>query len=187
MVLLYLIKEFIIIGCLSIGGGMALIPFLQDISSNTGLITEQQIIEMIGISEITPGPLSVNMATYIGYIVSGISGGIVTTMAFILPQIIIAFFIYKVYNKFKENSKVLIVLKGIRPVSLALTAGGALSIFQTSFLKLDSYTGISSILQIFNWKCIFLLAILTITMRKVKIPTIFYFIACAVIGVVFKL
>lgn len=187
MVLLYLMKEFFIIGCFSFGGGMAMIPFLQEISSNTGLITETQIIDMITISEITPGPLGVNMATYIGYIISGILGGIITTMALILPQIVFTFLIYKLYSRLKENNTFLIFLKGMRPVALALTLGGSLSIFRATFLKLDNYTGINSILQMFNWQCIFLFTVLTIIMRKIKIPTILYFVACAVIGIVFKL
>lgn len=188
MVILYLIKEFIIIGGLGIGGGMVAIPFIQNIASTTGWITEAQIVEMIAITEITPGPLVVNMATYTGYIVAGILGGILTTMAVILPQIIIIYFIYKVLNKFKENKNVLIILKGIRPVSLALTAGGALTILQSAFFKAtDNYTSLSGILQIFNWKCILLGIALIALMRKVKIHPIFYFIICGIIGVVFKL
>ncbi len=187
MIILYLMKEFIIMGCLAIGGGMVIIPFIQNIATDTGWITEAQIVEMIAISEITPGPLAVNMATYIGYIVAGIHGGILTTMALILPQIIIIFFIYKIFNKFKENKNVLIILKGIRPVSLALTVGGVFSILQSTFLKLDNYTGIHSILQIFNWKCIFLGTVLTIFMRKFKWHPIFYFLICGIIGIFLKL
>ncbi len=187
MIILYLVKEFIIIGCLAIGGGMVAVPFIQNIASSTGWITEKQIVEMIAISEITPGPLLVNMATYIGYIVAGVIGGILTTMALILPQIIIIFFIYKVFNKFKDNTNVLIVFRGIRPVSLALTVGGVLTILQSTFFKLNNYTGINSILQIFNWKCILLGIALIIVMRKVKIHPIFYFIICGIVGIVFKL
>lgn len=187
MVILYLVKEFIIIGCLAIGGGMVAIPFIQNIASNTGWITEKQIIEMIAISEITPGPILVNMATYIGYIVAGVIGGILTTMALILPQIIIVFFIYKIFNKFKENKNVSIAFKGIRPVSLALTAGGVLAVLQSTFLKLSNYIDIRSILQIFNWKCILLGIAIIIVMRKVKIHPIFYFIIGGIIGTIFKL
>lgn len=187
MVILYLVKEFIIIGCLAIGGGMVGVPFIQNIASNTGWITETQIIDMIAISEITPGPLLVNMATYVGYIVAGVAGGFFVTMALILPQIIIVFFIYKIFNKFKDNKNVSLILKGIRPVSLALTAGSVLSILKTTFFKLNKYTNISSILQIFNWKCILLGIALITVMRKVKVHPIFYFIISGIIGVFLKL
>ena len=187
MVILYLVEEFIIIGCLAIGGGMVAVPFIQKIASDTGWITEKQIIEMIAISEITPGPLLVNMATYIGYIVAGLIGGILTTIALILPQIIIIFFIYKVFNKFKDNKNVLIFFKGIRPVSLALTAGGVLAILQSTFFNLSNYIEISSIWKIFNWKCILLGIAVILVMRKVKIHPIFYFIICGIIGIIFKL
>lgn len=187
MILLYLIKEFIIIGCLAIGGGMTMIPFIQEMANNTGLVTETQIIEMIAISEITPGPLGVNMATYIGYITTGVLGAFLITIAFILPQMIIVIFIYKIFNKFKQNENLLILLKGIRPVSLALTAGGVLTILKSSFLKLDNYAGIRTILQIFNWKCILLGVVLIIIMRKVKLHPIFYFIICGLLGIIFKL
>ena len=185
MIYLYLIKEFIIIGCLAFGGGMVVVPFVQNIAQTTGMITEAQIIEMIAISEITPGPLAVNMATYVGYIMNGILGGIVTTMALILPQVFIICGIYKIFSKFKDNKNVTYILKGIKPVSLALTAGAGLSIFKTSFIVENE--NITNILNFFNWKCIILGIIILIAMKKIKIHPIFYFIICAAIGVIFAL
>lgn len=184
MIYLYLIKEFIIIGCLAFGGGMVVVPFIQNIAQTTGMITETQIVEMIAISEITPGPLAVNMATYVGYIMQGIPGGIITTMALILPQFFIVFGIYKIFSKFKDNKNVIFILKGIKPVSLALTAGAALSILKTSFLV--STEKINNIFSIFNWKCIILGIVVLVSMRKIKLHPIFYFIICAGIGVIFS-
>lgn len=185
--LLYLIKEFIIIGCLALGGGLVVVPFIQNIASITGWITDSQIIEMITISEIIPGPLPVNMATYIGYIVTGIPGGILVTLALISPQIIITFLIYKAFAKFKDDKNVIIILKGIRPVSLALAASGALVILESIFLQLDNYSGIDSVFDIFNWKCILLGIILIIAMRKLKLHPAVYFIICALIGILLNL
>ncbi len=188
MVLLHLIKEFIHIGCLSFGGGLVVIPFIQKMASTTGWITESQIIEMIAISEITPGPIAVNMATYVGYIVKGVYGAVLSTLALILPQMLIVFFIYKIFHRFKENGNVLITLRGIRPVALALTTGGALVIFKSAFLKLENDTAINvDLINILNWKAISLGVVLIIAMRKIKWHPIIYFLISGAIAIVFGL
>ncbi|MBR3696972.1 MAG: chromate transporter [Clostridia bacterium] len=184
MIYLYLIKEFVLIGCFSFGGGLVMIPFIRNIAEVTGIITEEQLIEMVAISEITPGPLAVNMATYVGYIINGTITGIITTIALIVPQIIIIHFIFLIFKKFKDNKDVKAVLKGIKPVSLALTLGVAISIFKTTFLvKVENK---NNFLNIFNWKSILLGIIMFSIMRKIEIHPIFYFVISAVIGIVFS-
>lgn len=187
MMILYLIKEFIIVGLLAFGGGMVVLPFIQNIATTTNLITDNQIIEMIAISEITPGPLAVNMATYVGYIIKGIPGSIITTFALILPQVFIVFGIYKILTKFKDNKTFNSFLKRIRPVSLALTAGAALSIFESTFLNTNITFNFNNLLTFLNWKCLILGAILIVLMRKIKLHPFFYFIACAFIGIIFAM
>ena len=141
---------------------------------------------MIAISEITPGPLAVNMATYVGFIIKGIPGGIFTTFALILPQVFIIFFIYKIFAKFKDNENVSYVLEGIRPVSLALTLGASVSIFKSTFINKAQNMHMDNFINIFNWKCILLGIIVFFAMKKVKLHPIFYFAICATIGIIFS-
>lgn len=161
------------------------LSFIQNIANTTHLISESQIIDMIAISEITPGPLLVNMATYIGYIIKGIPGSILTTFALILPQTIIVFYIFKIFAKFKDNKNLEIVLKGIRPVSLALSAGATFTIFRKVFINTDiEIHRFLDYFNILNYKYVILGIIVLIAMMKYKkIPTIVFFIVCGVIGI----
>lgn len=187
MTLLYLIKEFVIISCFAIGGGMVAIPFIQNIADTTGLITEENIVEMIAISEITPGPLIVNMATYIGYIVEGPLGGILTTLALIIPQILIVYLVFRMLNKFKDSKNMMLILKSLRPITLALTVGAGMFIFKPAFLKLEEFSNTNNIVNIFNLPSILCAIVLTIMIRKIKIHPIFFLIFGAFLGVIFHL
>ena len=89
MIYLRLFFEFCKVGLFSVGGGLATIPFLTDMGIRTGWFTPGQLADMIAISESTPGPLGVNMATYAGYTTAGIPGGIVSTLGLVFPSVII--------------------------------------------------------------------------------------------------
>ncbi|MEG1863284.1 MAG: chromate transporter, partial [Oscillospiraceae bacterium] len=89
MIYITLFYEFFKIGLFTFGGGLATIPFLQDLSQKTGWFTLSQLTDFIAISESTPGPVAVNMATYTGYEVAGILGGFVATLGLIFPAFIL--------------------------------------------------------------------------------------------------
>ncbi|MBQ1999797.1 MAG: chromate transporter, partial [Spirochaetales bacterium] len=101
LLLLYL--EFFKVGLFSIGGGLATIPFLQELSIKYGWFDQKLFTDMIAISESTPGPIGVNMATYVGYHTAGIPGGIISTLGLISPSIIIILLIACLLTQFKEN------------------------------------------------------------------------------------
>ena len=169
MIYLFLIKEFVIISILSVGGGLVALPFIQNIANTTNLINQAQIIEMVTISEITPGPILVNMATYVGYIIKGVPGAIITTIALVLPQIFNIFVIYEILNKFKESKNVEIFLKGLRPISLALFLGATISIFYKLFIDSSiKIKGFLDLINALNFKYIVLGIIVFIIMRKNK-------------------
>ena len=89
MIYLRLFYEFFKAGLFAVGGGMATLPFLYDISDSTGWFTHSQLADMIAVSESTPGPIGVNMATYVGYTTGGIPGAVIATLGIITPSIII--------------------------------------------------------------------------------------------------
>ncbi len=102
MIYIQLFYEFFKTGLFAIGGGMATLPFLYDMADKTGWFTAEQLSDMIAISESTPGPIGVNMATYVGYTTGGVIGGIIATIGLITPSIIIIIIIAFFLKSFRE-------------------------------------------------------------------------------------
>ena len=103
MIYLRLFYEFFKAGLFAVGGGMATLPFLYDISDSTGWFTHSQLADMIAVSESTPGPIGVNMATYVGYTTGGIPGAVIATLGLITPSIIIILIIAKALQAFRQS------------------------------------------------------------------------------------
>ena len=122
MLKLYLLLyyEFFKIGIFAIGGGYATLPFLYFIQSQYNWFSLEELTNMIAVSNVTPGPIGINMATYTGYTTAGISGSIITTTAIITAPFIIAITIMKLINKFKSCKEVNYIFNGLRPASCAL-------------------------------------------------------------------
>ena len=106
MMLLRLFWEFFKIGLFAVGGGMATIPFLYDLSDRTGWFTYTQLADMIAISESTPGPIGVNMATYVGFTVAGIPGAVIATIGEVTPSIIVILIVAAMLTKFRNSNYV---------------------------------------------------------------------------------
>ena len=129
MILLRLFYEFFKTGLFSVGGGMATIPFLQHMGETTGWFTNQDLTTMIAVSESTPGPLGVNMATYVGYQTAGVPGALVATLGVITPGAILILIIAGFLQKFRSNRSVeaLIAAAGLSVAYSVFTASDALS------------------------------------------------------------
>lgn len=120
MIYLILAYEFFKIGLFSIGGGMATLPFLMDLANKYDWFTVSELTNMVAISESTPGPVGINMATYAGYNAAGVLGAIVATLALTAPAWIIIILIAKFLENFSENANVKAAFYGIRPAVAAL-------------------------------------------------------------------
>ena len=120
MIYLILAYEFFKIGLFSIGGGMATLPFLMDLTNKYDWFTVSELTNMVAISESTPGPVGINMATYAGYNAAGVPGAIVSTLALTAPALIIIVLIAKFLENFSENKNVKAAFYGIRPAVAAL-------------------------------------------------------------------
>ena len=186
MMLLRLFWEFFKIGLFAVGGGMATIPFLYDLSDRTGWFTHTQLADMIAISESTPGPIGVNMATYVGYEMSGIPGSIFTTLGFVAPSIIIIIIVSLFLQKFRENRYVESAFYGLRPASSGLIASAALSVAIVALLA-DGWS-FGTLWQSIRWPAVALavfLAIATNLKRTKKWHPIVFLGFSAVVGIVF--
>ena len=187
MIWIQLFWEFFKTGLFAVGGGLATLPFLYDISASTGWFTTQDIADLIAVSESTPGPLGINMATYVGFKTTGLFGGVVTTLGLILPSILIIILISKILDKFKESSLVQKIFYGLRPASTALIAAAGLGVAKIALLKLDVFDKTGSWADLFNWKCILLAVLIYIGLKKFKKHPILYIAIAAAAGIVFQL
>ena len=118
MIYLRLFWEFFKTGLFAIGGGMATLPFLHDIGEATGWFTQAQLMNMLAVSESTPGPIGINMATYVGIKVEGFWGGVVATLSLVAPSLIIIILIARVINKYRDSIYVESIMTYLKPMSL---------------------------------------------------------------------
>jgi len=183
MIYLRLFYEFFIVGLFMFGGGLSAIPFLQHMSQKTEWFTIHQLMDLIAISEATPGPISVNMATFAGYLVAGVPGGIVATLALITPSLIIASIVVRLLSRFRESIYVDSTFYGLRPASLGLVAAAGLTVLQLSLLDRQLWEQTGRILDLVNIRALALAVLLFILMNKLKIHPLFFFAGSAVIGI----
>ena len=142
MMYLRLFFEFFKTGLFAIGGGMATIPFLYEMSDKTGWFTYGDLANMIAVSESTPGPIGVNMATYVGFItgnadggaLTGILGAVLATLGLITPSIIVILIIAAVLKQFRDSKLVKDAFYGLRPASTGLIAAAALTVLLTTLI-----------------------------------------------------
>ncbi|MGM9608449.1 MAG: chromate transporter [Oscillospiraceae bacterium] len=186
MLYLRLFFEFCKVGLFSVGGGLATIPFLTDLGERTGWFTPGQLADMIAISESTPGPMGVNMATYVGFATGGLPGGVIATLGLVFPSIIIILIIAKFLQKFRRSKVVDGVFYGLRAASVALITAALLQVARIALLHED----VSFSLSLFNWPAILLAVaiflLLKFTPLKKLHPIVFIAIS-AVFGVLFQL
>ncbi len=134
MVLVQLFLEFCRVGLFSVGGGLATIPFLTDLGERTGWFGAGDLANMIAISESTPGPMGVNMATYVGFHTAGVVGGIVATVGLIFPSVVIILIIAGFLEKFRQSKAVDAVFYGLRAASVALITAALLQVAKIALL-----------------------------------------------------
>lgn len=181
---LLLALEFFKTGLFAIGGGLATLPFLREISLKYGWYTLSELSNMIAIGNATPGPIGVNMATYAGYSIGGIPGGILATLAMVLPSFIIILIVSTVLEKFRNSIYVEGAFKGLRPAVVAMITVALLQLGQEVFVIPDAQT----ILQSISIKHILLFALMfTLTKIQKKSNILLYIIAGAIIGIIFKM
>lgn len=184
MIYLTLAYEFFKIGLFSIGGGLATIPFLMDLTTKYDWYSAGELANMIAISESTPGPVGVNMATYAGYEAAGIPGAIIATLSLTAPALVIIIVIAKFLENFSENRTVKAVFYGIRPTVAALIGYAVWELLQiTMVVTKNGEKGIDlpSVLI-----CLIVFLLLQIKPLK-KLHPLIWIIAGAVIGIVFQL
>lgn len=187
MTLLRLFYEFAKVGLFSVGGGLATVPFLQHMGETTGWFTDAQLTTMIAVSESTPGPMGVNMATFVGFTTEGIPGAFVATLGLITPSILVILIIAGFLQKFRNSKAVEATFYGLRPASTALIASAGLSVAASVLVTIE---GLEETVITAHWPAIVLAVAVFVAMKwtpmKKLHPIVFIGIA-AVVGAVFQL
>lgn len=130
MKLLLMCLEFFKTGLFSVGGGLATLPFLYEMADRYPWFTRSQLSDMIAVSESTPGPMGVNMATFAGYTTAGIPGAILATFSLVLPSILVILIVARFLRKFQDSKIIQRVLGGLRPASVGLIAAAGFGILK---------------------------------------------------------
>ena len=126
--LLRLYWEFFKTGLFAVGGGMATLPFLKDIGETTGWYTYSDLMNMLAVSESTPGPIGINMATYVGFTVGGVPGAVIATIGEVTPSIIVVLIVAAMLKKFRDSKYVQNAFYGLRPASTGLIGAACVSV-----------------------------------------------------------
>ena len=187
---LQLFWEFFKTGLFAVGGGMATLPFLYDISNKTGWFTHAQLADMVAVSESTPGPIGVNMASYVGFVTGGVGGAVVATLGLIAPSILIVLIIAAFLKAFRDSKYVDGAFYGLRPASTALIASALVTVAKVAFFSSQNFGDLTAVLHGVEWKAGVLAAVLLLLTRyvpRVKSwhPIVFIGLSAAV-GVIFR-
>lgn len=188
MIYLQLFLEFARVGLFAIGGGMASVPFLMDLAERTGWYTQAQLVDMIAISESTPGPIGINMATYVGFTTAGVVGSVCATLGMVLPSLILVCIVARFFQVFRSSPVVQGAMYGLRPAATGLIAAAGLSVILLSIVNLTALKN-GVIGQVIDWKSGVLAVVLFVLTNYVKPtkelhPVVFIAVA-ALAGVVF--
>ena len=186
MLLLRLFFEFAKVGLFAVGGGLATIPFLQDMGTRTGWFTNVDLTTMIAVSESTPGPMGVNMATYVGYETAGLPGAVAATLGLIFPSVVVIILIAGFLQKFRQSRTVDAVFYGLRPASTALITSAGLSVAMSVFWGGRDRLALTNT----RWLSVALCAAVFLCMKCTplkKLHPIVFIGAAAVVGIILQL
>ena len=196
MIYLQLFWEFFKTGLFAVGGGMATIPFLYDLSDKTGWFTHNDLANMIAVGESTPGPIGVNMATYVGFltgmresgILTAILGAVTATLGLITPSVIVILIIAAILKSFRDNKYVNSAFYGLRPASTGLITAAGITVIMSTLVVIGGVTEHTFAL---NWKGLILAVVLWVLTNVVKQtkkwhPIVFIGIS-ALVGIVFQM
>lgn len=200
MIYLRLFFEFFKVGLFSVGGGLATVPFLQDLGQRTGWFTAADLADMIAVSESTPGPMGVNMSTYVGFTcgleqgglgpVGGPLGAVVGVLGLIAPSVIVILIVAMFLKKFRSSKAVNGVFQGLRPASTALIAWAGVSVASIALIREVPSPATSMNTYLPYWPAIAIAVAVFVCMRLPrlkKLHPIVYIAAAAVVGIALEL
>ena len=185
--LVLLVFEFFKTGLFAVGGGLATLPFLYQMAQTYPWFDTTMLANMIAVSESTPGPIGVNMATYAGFQAAGVLGGVLATSALVLPSIIIVIIIARVLEQFKQNQLVNAIFLILRPVVTGLIAVAFVEVVKISLFQFEVFKQTQQLLDAINLKAWCLFGILYYGSIKFKTHPIVFIGLGAIVGIIMEL
>lgn len=183
MTLLQLMFTFFYVGLFTIGGGLVAITLMYGPIVEGGLISSQQFYNMVAISESTPGPIGINMATYIGYELYGVIGGILTTTATVLPSLIIITIIAKYFSRFQDKPLVKAAFAGLRPATSGMVLVATVQVFVIAILNIPAFQETGTIIKLVKLPSAIFYCLACVLLFKTKISPILMVVAGAIFGI----
>ena len=185
MSLFSLFWVFFYIGLFTIGGGQVAITLMQEVLVDKGIISPEKFFNMVAISESTPGPIGINMATYIGCELHGVWGGIITTLGTVLPSLICIILIASFFGRVQDKPLVKAAFKGIRPVIAGLIGVAAWNVFKLSMLDFDAFNATGNWTSLFYLPSVIFYLLAVFVMIKIKPHPVLIIVLGAVFGIIF--
>ena len=187
MIYLILFLEFFKIGLFTFGGGYAMIPLIKEVVLNYEWLSETEFYDFIGICEITPGPIAINMASFVGFNQAGLLGCIISTLGVIIPSFIIIVLIASIFKNFINNKNVKYFFNGVRPIIIGLILSSGLVLLFKSLgyvsLKEFNFNFISMIICI----CLILILLVCKFVFKKKMNNVLFIVISAILGILFSI
>ncbi len=173
--------EFFKTGLFAVGGGLATLPFLREMSaSHPDWFSISEMADMLAVSESTPGAIGVNMATYVGHKIFGTFGGICSTLSLTLPSFIVVLIVARIWEKYKTNEKVMKIFAALRAAAIGLIISAGVDVFSTAIIPSGTLSVGCLILFIALFAC-------TLIPKVKKLHPIFFILIAGVAGIIFKL
>ena len=180
MIYLELFLTFLKIGAFTFGGGYAMLPFMQQEVLTNNWMNEEELLNFIAVAESTPGPVAINMATYIGVQTGGIFGAICATFGVVLPSFVIIMLVAKFYTKYKNSFVVKSCLTGLRPVVVGLIAAAVISLGFGVFFP----NGFSLAAFDFQFFASFIILSIVVVLALKKVNPIYLILGSAGLGII---
>lgn len=195
MIFLELYIRFFFVGLFAVGGGLATLPFLTEMGETTGWFTAMDISNMIAISESTPGPIGINMATYVGFQIGsnlgtgwGFFGSFLASIGLVTPSVIVILIVSKVLEKFRSSKYVEYTFYGLRAASVGLIAAACLGVAKIAFFNSEALSQSGNFFMALDYKSIILSVMIFIGVKCFKkIHPIVFILIAAVAGIIFKM
>ncbi|MBR2891277.1 MAG: chromate transporter [Bacilli bacterium] len=183
MIYLELFFEFFKIGLFTFGGGFAMIPLVKDLVVTKGWLGVEEFTNLIGVCESTPGPIAINMATYVGSIQAGFFGSVCATIGVVLPSVIIIILIAAILKNLTTNIYFRSFIKGVKPIISALILSTGLILLAKCFGYENIHTISFKIVPIIVFAIIALVYFLSTKVLKKKVSSIQLIILSAILGI----
>ena len=185
MIYIQLIIEFFKIGLFAIGGGLATLPFLYTLAGKYQWYSQADIVNMLAISESTPGPIGINMSTFVGFVIAGLPGSLLSTIALSIPGITFSLIVFSFIKKFQSSSLVKSSFYGIRPAVTALITTALIETLKSCVINIDAYNLTSNILELLNLKAAAAFVLFIFLIRKFKFHPVIYILCGVIMGIFF--